>query len=103
MQLGIRRMDQGVETEREQRVECTGRHGLIRADPKDTPSHGTDLVAALHTDLGKSSTEAFRTEIDFTVREIDHILDHLDSWLRPEPVPLPAYLGEASAWTLSPT
>ena len=39
--------------------------------------NGTDLAAALHADLGKSSTEAFRTEIDFTVREIDHTLDHL--------------------------
>ncbi len=46
-------------------------------------THGAELAEALHADLGKSSTEAFRTEIDFTVREIDHTLDHLDAWLRP--------------------
>ncbi|MDH6572452.1 aldehyde dehydrogenase (NAD+) [Streptomyces sp. SAI-117] len=62
--------------------------------------NGTDLAAALHTDLGKSSTEAFRTEIDFTIREIDHTLDHLADWLRPESAPVPAHLGaDARAWT----
>ncbi|MFJ4814498.1 aldehyde dehydrogenase family protein [Streptomyces sp. NPDC088801] len=62
--------------------------------------NGTDLVAALHADLGKSPTEAFRTEIDFTVREIDHTLDHLADWLRPEPAPAPAHLGaDVTVWT----
>ncbi len=62
--------------------------------------NGTDLAAALRTDLGKSTTEAFRTEIDFTVREIDHTLDRLADWLRPEPAPAPAHLGgDVSVWT----
>ncbi|MEU9271385.1 aldehyde dehydrogenase family protein [Streptomyces sp. NPDC048251] len=61
---------------------------------------GADLADALHADLGKSSAEAYRTEIDFTVREIDHTLDHLDGWLRPESAPVPAHLGaDATAWT----
>ncbi|MEV5279508.1 aldehyde dehydrogenase family protein [Streptomyces sp. NPDC052811] len=63
-------------------------------------THGDDIARALHADLGKSSTEAFRTEIDFTVREIDHTLDHLAEWLRPESAPVPAHLGaDATAWT----
>lgn len=61
--------------------------------------HGTDLAAALKADLGKSPTEAFRTEIDFTIREIDHTLEHLEEWLRPAPAPVPPHLGEATAWT----
>lgn len=62
--------------------------------------NGPDLAAALHADLGKSATEAYRTEIDFTVREIDHTLGHLDTWLRPEPAPVPAHLGDdTTAWT----
>ncbi|GAA2767127.1 aldehyde dehydrogenase family protein [Streptomyces paradoxus] len=62
--------------------------------------NGTDLAAALHADLGKSATEAFRTEIDFTVREIDHTLDHLADWLRREPAPAPAHLGpDVTVWT----
>jgi aldehyde dehydrogenase (NAD+) len=63
-------------------------------------AHGEELATALHADLGKSSTEAFRTEINFVVREIDHTLEHLDEWLRPESAPVPAHLGEdATAWT----
>ncbi|MEW2810810.1 aldehyde dehydrogenase family protein [Streptomyces massasporeus] len=62
--------------------------------------NGADLAAALHADLGKSTTEAYRTEIDFTVREIDHTLDHLAEWLRPEPAPTPAHLGaDVTVWT----
>ncbi|MGW7510067.1 aldehyde dehydrogenase family protein [Streptomyces massasporeus] len=62
--------------------------------------NGADLAAALRADLGKSATEAYRTEIDFTVREIDHTLDHLADWLRPEPAPTPAHLGaDVTVWT----
>ncbi|WP_328403734.1 aldehyde dehydrogenase family protein [Streptomyces sp. NBC_00390] len=61
--------------------------------------NGTELAGALHADLAKSSTEAFRTEIDATAREIDHILGHLDQWLSHEPVPVPPHLGDAKAWT----
>ncbi|MER8007613.1 aldehyde dehydrogenase family protein [Streptomyces sp. NPDC094149] len=62
--------------------------------------NGPELAAALHADLGKSAAEADRTEIGFTVREIDHTLDHLTDWLRPEPAPVPAHLGEDTrAWT----
>ncbi|WP_149182832.1 aldehyde dehydrogenase family protein [Streptomyces sp. TRM49041] len=60
---------------------------------------GETFAAALRADLGKSSTEAYRTEIDFVIREIDHTLEHLDGWLRPEQAPVPAFIGEASAWT----
>ncbi|WP_328318635.1 aldehyde dehydrogenase family protein [Streptomyces sp. NBC_00388] len=62
--------------------------------------HRQELAAALHTDLGKSERESFRTEIDFTVREIDHTLERLEGWLRPEPVDVPEHLGSASAWTV---
>ncbi|MBQ1097207.1 aldehyde dehydrogenase family protein [Streptomyces sp. b94] len=62
--------------------------------------NGPDLEAALHADLGKSAAESQRTEIGFTVREIDHTLGHLADWLRPEPAPVPAHLGaDATAWT----
>ncbi|POX58956.1 aldehyde dehydrogenase family protein [Streptomyces sp. Ru62] len=75
----------------------TGQLGRLR---EMLTERGADLAAALHADLGKSRTEAYRTEIDFTVREIDHTLEHLADWLRPEPAPVPAHLGaDATAWT----
>jgi len=76
------------------------RTGQLRRLRELLTERGAELAAALHADLGKSSTEAYRTEIDFTVREIDHTLDHLEEWLRPESAPVPAHLGaDASAWT----
>jgi aldehyde dehydrogenase (NAD+) len=76
------------------------RTGQLRRLRAMLTENGADLAAALHADLGKSATEAYRTEIDFTIREIDHTLDHLDEWLRPEPAPVPAHLGgDATAWT----
>ncbi|WP_060887783.1 aldehyde dehydrogenase family protein [Streptomyces caniscabiei] len=76
------------------------RTGQLRRLRAMLTERGADLAAALKADLGKSSTEAYRTEIDFTVREIDHTLDHLDGWLRPEAAPVPAHLGaDATAWT----
>ncbi|MFJ8826982.1 aldehyde dehydrogenase family protein [Streptomyces sp. NPDC102467] len=63
--------------------------------------HGQELAAALLADLGKGRAEAFRTEIDFTVREIDHTVERLAGWLRPEPVEVPERLGSgATAWTV---
>ncbi|MFE3939918.1 aldehyde dehydrogenase family protein, partial [Streptomyces goshikiensis] len=61
---------------------------------------GDERAAALHADLGKGAKEAYRTEIDFTVREIDHTLQHLAQWLRPQPVPVPERLSPASAHTV---
>ncbi|MER7479103.1 aldehyde dehydrogenase family protein [Streptomyces sp. NPDC126510] len=76
------------------------RTGQLRRMRAMLTERGADLAAALHADLGKSSTEAYRTEIDFTIREIDHTLDHLEGWLRPEPAPVPAHLGaDTTAWT----
>lgn len=76
------------------------RTAQLRALRAMLTEQGTELAAALHADLGKSEPEAYRTEIDFTVREIDHTLDRLDDWLRPEPAPVPAHLGaDATAWT----
>ncbi|MFG2822614.1 aldehyde dehydrogenase family protein [Kitasatospora sp. NPDC048365] len=55
------------------------------------------FAAALHADLGKSATEAYTTEIGFTVNEIDHTLRHLDRWLRPRRVRVPLSLRPARA------
>jgi aldehyde dehydrogenase (NAD+) len=56
------------------------------------------LADALAGDLGKSATEAWTTEIGFTIRQIDHIERHLDRWTRPRRVRLSATLrpGRAS-------
>ncbi|WP_081952384.1 aldehyde dehydrogenase family protein [Kitasatospora phosalacinea] len=55
------------------------------------------FLAALHADLGKSATEAYRTEVAFTVNELDHTVEHLEEWLRPKPAAVPAAFLPAEA------
>ena len=52
-----------------------------------------DFLTALRADLGKSEAQARAAELDFVVREIDHTLANLDSWLADEPVDVPARMG----------
>ena len=56
-----------------------------------------EFHAAMWADLHKSATAAAGTETGFVVREIDHTLANLDSWLAPEPAGVPEWLGDGSA------
>jgi aldehyde dehydrogenase (NAD+) len=47
------------------------------------------FAQALHSDLGKSATEAYTTEIAIVRAEIKHALSNLSKWTRPERVALP--------------
>ncbi|MFF4116698.1 aldehyde dehydrogenase family protein [Streptomyces sp. NPDC001714] len=76
------------------------RIGRLRRLRAMLTERGDEIAAALNADLGKSTREAYGSEIDFTIREIDHTLDHLEEWLRPESAPVPKHLGDdATAWT----
>ena len=55
------------------------------------------LADALHGDLRKSYFEAWSSEINFTVNEIDHSLAHLDEWARPQSVDTPIAYQPASS------
>ncbi|WSL80525.1 aldehyde dehydrogenase family protein [Kitasatospora sp. NBC_01266] len=56
-----------------------------------------EFLAALRTDLGKSETEAYRSEIGFTLNELDHTVAHLAQWLAPRPAAVPAAFRPAEA------
>ncbi|MEU6328990.1 aldehyde dehydrogenase family protein [Streptomyces sp. NPDC047049] len=73
------------------------RRGQLAALRTLLTDHGDELLAALATDLGKGPEEAYRTEIGFTLHEIDHTLAHLDDWLAPRPAELPDRLLPATA------
>ncbi|MFJ9453644.1 aldehyde dehydrogenase family protein [Kitasatospora sp. NPDC101447] len=55
------------------------------------------LQQALHADLGKGATEAYRTEIGFTINELDHTVAHLAQWLEPRPAAVPEFFRPAEA------
>jgi aldehyde dehydrogenase (NAD+) len=46
-------------------------------------THEPALIAALHSDLRKSPTEAYVTEIATVLSEIRHTLRHLAAWMKP--------------------
>lgn len=57
----------------------------------------TGLLRALAADLGKSPTEAYTTEIGFTLSEIGDALKHLDRWNAPTKVKVPLTIKPGSA------
>ncbi|MET7797124.1 aldehyde dehydrogenase family protein [Streptomyces decoyicus] len=73
------------------------RRGQLTALRSLLTDHSDELLAALATDLGKGPGEAYRTEIGFTLHEIDHTLARLDDWLAPRPAELPDRLLPATA------
>jgi len=65
------------------------RVALLRRMRNLVVAHEEALLDALAADFGKPRTEAWLTEIGFTVTDIDHTLAHLAHWMRPERVPTP--------------
>ncbi|MBV8950863.1 MAG: aldehyde dehydrogenase family protein [Actinobacteria bacterium] len=57
----------------------------------------SDFVTAVNRDLGRAPTEAYATEIGFTVAEAEHARRHLARWMRPERVTPPVALQPARA------
>ncbi|MGH8979389.1 MAG: aldehyde dehydrogenase family protein [Acidimicrobiales bacterium] len=50
----------------------------------------SELLDAMHADIGKPAVEARLTDLSFVRAEIDVALEHLDRWARPERVRVPA-------------
>ncbi len=59
--------------------------------------HSDDFARALHSDLRKAPTEAWSTEIGFTLSDIDHQRKHLEAWAEPRKVKIPLMFQPASA------
>jgi aldehyde dehydrogenase (NAD+) len=59
--------------------------------------HEKALLAALKADLNKPELEAYATEIEVTVAEIDHIIRNLADWMEPERVSTPLFFQPGSA------
>lgn len=55
------------------------------------------LLGALHSDLHKAPTEAWTTEIGFTLSDIDHQRSNLDDWTKARKVKVPLAFQPATA------
>lgn len=62
--------------------------------------HEAALADALNSDLGKSSFEAWMTEIGFISNDVRHLLKHLDQWAKPRRARVPVAHQPGRAWVL---
>lgn len=47
-------------------------------------AHEQEILDALYTDLGKSETEGYMTEIGITLKELSHAMKRLPKWAKPK-------------------
>lgn len=57
-----------------------------------------ELVDALRQDLGRPRVEAYGADIGHTKGELRHVARHLERWVRPRRVRVPATVAPAKAW-----
>ena len=58
------------------------------------------FVQALYDDLHKPEMEAYATELDVSVEEINHVIENLGSWMEPEPVATPLFFQPGRSMTI---
>ena len=58
------------------------------------------ILEALKIDLGKSNTEAYLTEIGFTLSSIRYVKKHLKSWMKRERVKSPVHLFRSDSYII---
>ena len=56
------------------------------------------IIEALHKDLGKSSFEAYVTEVGFVLSSISEMLKQIDDWMNPVSVKTPIHLQPAKSF-----
>lgn len=59
-----------------------------------------ELIDALQADLGRPRMEAYAADIGHTKTELRHLDKHLEQWVRPRKVRVPATAAPAKAWVL---
>lgn len=60
------------------------RRSILKKLESILQEHETEIYKALHTDLGKSSMEAYMTELGFVQADIHHTLKKLRFWMSPQ-------------------
>jgi len=76
------------------------RVGQLRALRNMLRAEEERFAAALHSDLGKSQTESWVTEIGFLITELNDAIRHLRGWLRPRRGRVPLVTVPATAKTV---
>lgn len=61
-------------------------------------SREEEIFEALQKDLGKSPFESYVTEVGFVISSMNHMLKHLEEWMKPEDVKTPVHLQPAKSF-----
>jgi aldehyde dehydrogenase (NAD+) len=77
------------------------RTAQLRAIERMMAEREGELAAALHRDLGKSTTEAWVTEISFVAGAARHTRSNLARWMRDQRVSTPAFARPGRSWIRS--
>src|SRR5690349_20454545 len=73
------------------------RESQLRALRSMMKDHAEDFYAALWSDLRRNRIEADLIDVKYMTSEIDHVLAHLQGWMRPVPVSTPYQLAPSHA------
>jgi len=73
------------------------RRNALKALKACVKKHESDIMTALKTDLGKSETESYMSEIGMLYEDINYTLKHLSSWARPKHVSTPPSISPATS------
>ena len=57
---------------------------LMKQIYQSVKNHEQEILDALAADLGKSSMEAYMTEIGITLKELSHTMKHVERWAKPQ-------------------
>jgi len=74
------------------------RRNALKALKACIKKHEADIMSALKSDLGKSETESYISEIGMLYEDINYTLKHLSSWARPKRVSTPSSIAPASSF-----
>lgn len=73
------------------------RRAALKALRAALRAHQEELLAAMHADMRKPRFEAYMSDIGLVHAAIDHALEHLKEWMRPQRVPSPLAIQVAES------
>lgn len=75
------------------------RINALKTLKKAINTYEVKIMEALSVDLGKSTFEAYSTEVGFSINSINHAISNLNHWMKDEKVSLPIHQVGAKAYS----
>jgi aldehyde dehydrogenase (NAD+) len=79
------------------RSEASARRDRLRRLKSAIEKHRASLAEGIRRDFGRAAEESELIEIHPTFEEVNHAIDHVGQWMRPEPVDAPLLLADTAS------